>query len=97
MPFQKFVYTQIMKCARHLFKKQDKCIFGYVDRSTVAHWYAGCFIPGRPGFKSRQGREFFQKISMNNFEFDFRHCNIVILVTPKIVEFGGTFDTELKA
>ena len=23
----------------------------------VAHWYAICFVPGGPGFKSRQGRE----------------------------------------
>ena len=25
-------------------------------RSTVAHWYAICFVSGGPGFKSRQGR-----------------------------------------
>ena len=26
-------------------------------QSTVAHWYAICFVTGGPGFKSRQGRE----------------------------------------
>ena len=26
-------------------------------RSTVAHWYAICFVLGGPGFKSLQGRE----------------------------------------
>ena len=27
------------------------------NRSTAAHWYAICFVPGGPGFKSRQGRK----------------------------------------
>ena len=33
------------------------CSESVCDRSMVAHWYAICFVPGGPGFKSQQGRE----------------------------------------
>ena len=36
-------------------------------QSTVAHWYAICFIPGGPRFKSRQGREL---LILNKKEFN---------------------------
>ena len=32
-------------------------LISYLNRSTVAHWYAICLVPGGPGFKSPQGRE----------------------------------------
>ena len=44
----------------------------------VAHWYAICFAPGGPGFKSRQGRELLILISHSD------HRSFMDLLLSKI-------------
>ena len=59
----------------HLFIFNPKD-FSILDknRSTVAHWYAICYLPGGPGFKSRQGREL---LLLNKKEFNNLNLNTI--------------------
>ena len=47
------IYLEILSLVVITFYKRAQY---YEHRSSVAHSYAICFIQGKPGFKSRQGR-----------------------------------------
>ena len=49
-----------------------------LNRSTVAHWYAICFVPGGPRFKSRQWRELF---ILNKNKFNNLNLNTQLLLS----------------
>ena len=42
------------------------------NQSTVAHWYAICYVPGGPGLKSPQGREL---LILDKKEFNHLNLN----------------------
>ena len=78
--FKKFIFFFMILALLYKYQnlyiqtKTEHCVR---DRSTVAHWYAICFVPGGPRFKSWQGREL---LILNKTEFNSLNLNTIILV-----------------